>query len=248
MRDNLIKKVITNNDIKLEYYVNNEVNDQSSLIISMGVWEPASRALPLISRLTGRHCIALSYRGRGGSSTPISGFDWKHHASDLASILENEPTNKPVFLGFSKGVSYMLGYISSKGEKPKGIIIIDYPAIHSKAEKGYAEFWNKTQYNGLKLGDYISLNTLQGIESDSSFKDFYEDLSKVNCPIWVFRGTDTKSHIPSNLTDADILKYKTSIKNLNIIDFNYSGHMILDEELGKASANINHILTIADGD
>lgn len=62
MGDNLIKKVITNNDIKLEYYVNNEVNDQSSLIISMGVWDPASRALPLISRLTGRHCIALSYR------------------------------------------------------------------------------------------------------------------------------------------------------------------------------------------
>lgn len=47
------------------------------------------------------------------------------------------------------------------------------------------------------------------------------------------------SMIPSNLTEDDILKYKDSVKKLEIIDFNYSGHMILDEELGKASDHIN---------
>lgn len=248
MEGKLIKKTIDNNGIEIEYYVNNQVNDKSTLIISMGVWEPATRALPLMSRLIGRHCIVLSYRGRGKSSTPTSGFDWQHHSSDLSSVLQNEPTNKPVFLGFSKGVSYMLGYLSSNLIEPNGIIIIDYPAIHSKAEKGYAQFWSTTEYNGFKMGNYISMHALEGIESESSYKEFYQELSKVKCPVWIFRGTNSKSYIPSNLTDVDVINYKSSIKELEIIDFNYSGHMILDEELGKACKHINRILNIVDAD
>lgn len=246
MKETLIKKTIDNNGTELEYYVNNQVNDKSTLIISLGIWEPATRALSLISRLIERHCIVVSYRGRGKSSTPTSGFDWQHHSSDLSSVLQNEPTNKPVFLGFSKGVSYMLGYLSFNLNKPKGIIIIDYPAMHSKAPKGYAQFWSTTEYNGFKMGNYITMRALEGIERESSYKEFYQELSKIKCPVWIFRGTDSKSHIPSNLTDIDIINYKSSIKNLEIINFNYSGHMILDEELGKACKHINRILNIVD--
>lgn len=248
MEGSLIKKTINNSDIEIEYYVSNKANNRATLIVSMGVWEPASRALPLITRLTGRHCIAISYRGRGGSSTPKSGFDWRQHASDLACVLDNEPINKPIFLGFSKGVSYMLGYLAANLELARGIIIIDYPAIHTKAEKGYSEFWSNMIYNGLKLKDYITTYALEGIENESTHKEFYLDFSKMKCPVWVFRGTDTESNIPSNLTNDDILKYKSSIKELEIIDFNRSGHMILDEELSKACSHIRRILNEVDAD
>lgn len=242
MEGSLTKKIINNNGIEIEYYVSNQVNDKTTLVLSMGIWEPASRALPLITRLTGRHCIVLSYRGRGGSSTPKSGFDWNHHASDLACVLENESVNKPVFLGFSKGVSYMLGYLSSNMKRVHGIIIIDYPAVHTKSEKGYAELWNNMVYNGVRLGNYINVHALEGIENESTYRSFYQDLSKMTCPVWVFRGTSSEADIPSNLTDEDILKYKSSVKELEIVDFKYSGHMILDEELGKACNYIKRIL------
>jgi hypothetical protein len=39
-----------------------------------------------------------------------------------------------------------------------------------------------------------------------------------------------------------IAKYESSVKELEIINFNDSGHMILDEELGKATRHINQIL------
>lgn len=242
MEKNIIRKTVDNNGIEIEYYMSNQVNSKSTLILSMGIWEPAVRALPLIARLTGRHCIVLSYRGRGGSSTPKSGFDWKHHMSDLACVLKNEPVNRPVFLGFSKGVSYMLGYLSANLELAHGIIIIDYPAIHSKLEKGYAEFWGNMIYNGFKLDNYVDSQTLEGIENESTYKEFYSIFNEINCPVWVFRGTDSESDIPSNLIDDDILKYKSSIKKLDIVDFIYSGHMILDEELGKAASYIGRIL------
>lgn len=246
MDGNFIKKTVNNNGTEIEYYVSNQVNDKATLILSMGIWEPAFRAFPLIARLIGRHCIILSYRGRGGSNTPNSGFDWHHHASDLSCVLENEPINKPVFLGFSKGVSYMLGYLSANPKLAQGVIIIDYPAIHSKAEKGYAEFWNNMIYNGFRLSNYITTHTLEGIETESTYKEFYTELSKMNCPLWIFRGTDSLSDIPSNLVDDDILKYRASLKNLEIVDFSYSGHMILDEELGKAYKHISHILNNID--
>jgi pimeloyl-ACP methyl ester carboxylesterase len=246
MEERLVRKTIDNNGIEIEYFVNNQVSDKSTLIISMGVWEPAARALPLISRLLGRHCIVLSYRGRGKSSTPLSGFNWHHHASDLNAVLQNEPANKPVFLAFSKGVSYMLGYLSPNPNEPHGIIIIDYPAIHSRAEEGYAQFWSTTEYNGFKMGNYVTMRALKGIETESSYREFYQELSETRCPVWLFRGTDSNSQIPSNLTDADVANYKSSIKDLRVIDFKHSGHMILDEELGKACKYIRDMLEIVD--
>lgn len=242
MEETIIKKTVNNNGIKIQYYMSNQSNEKSSLILSMGIWEPASRALPLISRLLGRHCIAISYRGRSGSSTPKSGFDWSDHISDIDCVLKNEQINKPVFLGFSKGVSYMLGYLSMNIEIAHGIIIIDYPAIHSKLEQGAAKFWGNMLYNGFKLSNHIDIQALKCIELESTYKEFYDDLRKISCPVWLFIGTDTESNIPSNLTYEDLLNYKSSIKELEIIEFNYSGHMILDEELGKAVDYIKSIL------
>ena len=110
MKEDLVKKFVLNDGNKIEYYVSNQVNDKPTLVISMVIWEPAIRAVPLISRLTGIHCIALSYRGRGGSSTPKSGFDWHHHVCDIKCVLQNEPINKPVFLGFSKAYPICLAF------------------------------------------------------------------------------------------------------------------------------------------
>lgn len=244
----LQKKTVDNNGIEIEYYVSNQVNENATLIISMGIWEPADRAFPLITRLTGRHCIVLSYRGRGGSSTPESGFNWSDHMTDLTCVLRNESVNKPVFLGFSKGVSYMLGYLSANLKIAKGIIIIDYPALHSKLEKGAARFWSNMIYNGHRLDSYINVHALEGIELESTYEEFYDIFQKMLCPVWVFRGTDINSAVPSNLTDEDISKYKSSVKELVIVDFEESGHMILDEELGKATRYVKQILTWIDGE
>jgi len=246
MEGNFTRKIVNNNGIEIEYYISNRINDKATLILSMGIWEPAIRAFSLMARLTGRHCIVLSYRGRGSSSTPKSGFDWKHHAADLACVLRNEQTNKPVFLGFSKGVSYMLGYLSENPNIANGIIIIDYPAIHSKLENGAAQFWGNMIYNGYRLDNYVDIHALEGTEHESTYKDFYHNLKEMHCPVWLFRGTDIESDIPSNLSDEDILKYKDSVEDLEIINFKDSGHMILDEELGKAARYIKKMLVMID--
>lgn len=125
--------------------------------------------------------------------------------TDLACVLQNESINKPVFLGFSKGVSYMLGYLSANLKMANGISIIDYPVTHSKLEKGAAKYWGSMIYNGYRLDSYVNAHALEGIELESTYKEFYDIFPQMNCPVWLFRGTDKDSAIPTNLTDEDIL-------------------------------------------
>lgn len=248
MEGSLTRKAVSNGGTEIEYYVSNEVGKQASLVVSMGVWEPATRALPLITRLAGRHCIALSYRGRGGSASPESGYDWPDHASDLAAVLTNEPLSRPVFLGFSKGVSYMLGYLSTHPEQARGVIIVDHPAVHIRPDDGYANYWAERRYNGLRLGDYISGRALAGIERESTQRDFYSDLTRLACPVWLFRGTCATADIPSGITDDDVVRFRASVRHLEVIDFELSGHMIFDEELGKAVCEVGRALANVDAD
>ena len=57
-----------------------------SLLVVGGLWEPAERAIPLLSGVPG-HVVALSLRGRGLSSTPASGYGLGDHLSDIAAIV-----------------------------------------------------------------------------------------------------------------------------------------------------------------
>lgn len=51
MEGNFTRKIANNNGNEIEYYVSNQVSDKATLIISMGIWEPATRVFPPIYRM-----------------------------------------------------------------------------------------------------------------------------------------------------------------------------------------------------
>ena len=233
---------INNRKLLLEYYSNNIHTAKSPVIISMGNWEPAFRGFPLMNSIHDRRCVVISYRGRGNSSTPKKGWDWKNHANDLELLVKKEKIEQPVFIAFSKGVSYTLGYLERRPEIASGVILIDYPAIHASAEKGYAKFWYTMKYREFHLKDHIRLKALQGIENESTEKTFYGTIKKLECPIEVFVGRNSSSERPSNISDKDIENYRKANKRITFKYFYESGHMILDEELDKACKEISVFL------
>jgi hypothetical protein len=226
----------------IEYYSNEVKSNKTPVIISMGNWEPAFRGLPLLNTINDRLCIVLSYRGRGRSFAPQKGWDWKDHTKDLELLFENEKLGNVVFIAFSKGVSYTLGFLENKTEIVKGLILIDYPAIHTVANDGYADFWYEMYYNGFYLKDHIKRVALVGIEKESTEKEFYDTIKTLKCPITVFLGRDQKSERPSNINADDINKLKAANAEIKFINFEKSGHMILDEEFEKASTEIRIFL------
>ncbi len=236
------QKWAVNGGNRLEYLTNGRKTGKLPFVMSMGIWEPAARAGKVLEALDDRLALALSYRGRGGSEAPESGYDWRDHASDLEAVMRAEAIEAAVFLGFSKGVSYLLGYLKQNLHKAKGLILVDFPAIHAAAEKGYADFWDSRVYQGKRLGDFIQRRALEGIESESTYTEFYDLIAAAACPIAVFRGMKAEAAIPSNLTDSDMQRYLQANPGVESVDFTDSGHMLFDDEGEKLLCSIRAFL------
>ncbi|MRN55172.1 hypothetical protein GJB61_19510 [Paenibacillus sp. LC-T2] len=52
-------------------------------------------------------------------------------------------------------------------------------------------------------------------------------------PVALFVGRNAVAKIPSDISEETLKIYKESIPELNVIEFQYSGHMIPDEEQQK---------------
>ncbi|HEX7713367.1 MAG TPA: alpha/beta hydrolase [Bacillota bacterium] len=227
----------------IEYYKKEADRNKIPVVLSMGNWEPALRGFPLLNQIEDRTSVVLSYRGRGRSGSPDQGYDWKDHSHDLEAVVEDCGFDKCIFIAFSKGVSYTLGYLESNPEKACGLLLIDYPAIHCESIKGYAEFWYNRTYKDFRLKDYVTRKALDGIERESTYRDFYPLIASIKCPVTLFVGRDDQAPIRSNVEIEDVEKYQKANPNIRIIEFTQSGHMILDDEPDKAYREVKKFLS-----
>jgi pimeloyl-ACP methyl ester carboxylesterase len=242
----VVNKTYSEN-VKIHFVEKNfEKNNGLSLVFSPGVWEPAERAIPLFEGLD-CHCVSVSYRGRGKSDTPAAGYDLEHHVSDFKAVVDALNIDTFVLAAFSRGVGYACGYLDKYPEKVKGLIIVDHAPIHVKPWPGYAEYWKNLIYMGKLLINYMRPEALDGLQREARQVEFWDLLSRLTIPVVVLRGTSKKSNIPSELTEEDIIRYRQYVNNYCEIDFDYSGHMIVDEELGKYRSVVNEFIgSIAD--
>lgn len=239
--------VTTKDNVQIEYFSKDIQSELPPFIMSMGIWEDATRGFSFVEDIADRDAIVLSYRGRGGSDSPESGYDWMEHVLDIEAVLEDYKSrtghNKFVFGSFSKGTSYMLGYVTQSVEKVAGVLILDYPAVHIKAPEGYAEFWYGMSYQGIALRDRITKIALDGLERESTEQMFFEDMKALSCPITLWVARDTSAKIPSNIDEEALQLYKETLPSIQIVDFYNSGHMIMDDELEKAKKELATFLS-----
>ncbi len=220
---------------------------QLSLVASLGIWESAERAIPLFDILQ-RHCIALSYRGRGKSDTPLTGYDLQDHVGDLAAVVENERLDRFCLLAFSRGVPYAIGYTLDHLDKVAGLILADQPPIQNKWPQGNAEFWKNLVYRGKRVTDFIRPAALDRIEQEAQRIELWDQLPRIECPVLILRGLATTQTIPSDLSEQDSLKYHRLLKNVQEVGFEHSGHMIPDDEPDKYADTVRRFLAKLDGE
>lgn len=203
-----------------------------SLLVIGGIWEPAERAIPVLSGLSS-HVVAFSFRGRGLSSTPESGYDLNGHLSDIDAVVRHCRFENYCVLGFSRGASYALGWSLEKQQNMLGLILVDQPPVHIKPGPGYVEFWSNFEYLGVPILNFMRAKALEGLERDADEVDFSSRLSQLHLPVTLFVGRDKESKIPSNISDEALQLYKREIPSCEIVEFLKSGHMIPDEEQQK---------------
>ncbi len=227
---------------RIEYFKFDGNRQNIPLVLSMGNWEPAFRGFRLLERINDRSRAVLSYRGRGGSESPESGYDWRDHAYDLEAVVDDCSFDKCIFVSFSKGVSYTLAYLENHPEKAAGIVLIDYPPIHCASEPGYADFWYTKIYKDFRLQDHVTEKTLKGIEVESTPKDFSPLIAQLPCPVTLFIGTDGNAPIGSNVSPGDLAALKIARPDIRIVEFPKSGHMILDDQPEEAARELKKFI------
>ncbi|MGE7822608.1 alpha/beta fold hydrolase [Paenibacillus sp. NPDC093718] len=96
-------------------------NEQTSLVVIPGLSESAEDYIAIMEKLSPRHIVIITLRGRGRSDSPASGYTLKDHISDIDAAIRHLELEHLVIMGYSRGVSYQLGYAVQnliRGVKP----------------------------------------------------------------------------------------------------------------------------------
>ncbi|MGX4600145.1 alpha/beta fold hydrolase [Faecalimicrobium sp. JNUCC 81] len=235
---------VDNKGIKI-HYIDNELKDtnKTPLLICPGLSESCEDYINIIDALNDRRCVALSFRGRGKSDSPDKGYTLKDHVDDISSVVNELRLNNFCIMGYSRGVSYALGYSILNPNLLKGIIIGEYPAEHKKMPNGWAKESIKF-YNTHCESISITYEALKSIEKESDQVYFKEELNKINCPFLLLKGEQEETL----LSRKDILNYIEYLnsRSIRIESFDKAGHDIKCDDFIGLMKVINEFLESID--
>ncbi|CAM4480479.1 alpha/beta hydrolase [Paenibacillus tarimensis] len=100
----LLSKIIDNSGTKIHYLDSTHASDPAltPLVISPGLSETAEEYMDLLEFMLPRRSVVLSYRGRGKSDTPDTGYNLSEHITDLAAVIRDTGLTKHHIMGYSR--------------------------------------------------------------------------------------------------------------------------------------------------
>ncbi len=221
----IIEEKVTNDNIEIQYIKGlSEAKNSVPLIIIPGLTEGAEDYIEIMEKIN-HSCIAISLRGRGKSTSPLKGYALEDHISDIEAVINKESIEKCILYGFSRGTSYMLGFALRFPDKVKGIVIGDYPAVHTRLPEKWVEwFAGLAPWRGKATLDRMLKHALVGIQQESQEKEFWADLKAINCPVLIIGGKQAGAV----LTDEMISLYKKSMDHCEVVIFEDSNHNLYE--------------------
>ncbi len=222
---------INNNGVNIHVIDSNPIAKQElPFVIVPGLSESAEDYLLLMESLSPRRCVAISLRGRGKSDAPQTGYKLEDHISDIEAVVKYLELSDMILMGFSRGVSYALGYALANPQVMKGLILGDYPAYHSELPPEWVPFFSSLPpWRGKPLSERMKPHALKGLQKDSKLVLFWDKLHSIECPVIVIRGGKQGAV----LTEEDGARYLEHIPNANLVVFEESDHNIFEPTLDK---------------
>jgi len=229
-----------NNGVNIHYLDSGENSLLTPVLICPGLSETAAEYEELLAYLSPRRCIVLSFRGRGQSGTPESGYDLADHVSDIEAVVQSSGLNQFHLFAYSRGVSYALGYLQQHGGRIQSVILQDYPAQHKAMSEEWAEDYIHNYLIPYERTGHIRSEAVWGIQKESRQISFQYTISQ---PALVLRGLLEGSL----LDDEDVQQYTHMAKDIAVEGFQHSGHDIRTAERDKLFELIHTFLSRHDG-
>ncbi|MFB5673503.1 alpha/beta fold hydrolase [Paenibacillus terreus] len=215
---------VQSGDVKLHVLDSGDEASSSlcPVMVSPGLSETAEEYEEFMREILPRRTVVLSYRGRGQSATPDSGYGLKQHVSDLAAVIRERGLNRFHLFAYSRGVSYALGYASAHTEGIASLSLQDYPARHLAMPSGWAEDYVTNYLEPFGRTSNIRPAAVRAIGAESENHPFEIDFP---FPILVMRGTLEGSLLPDEELQAYLGSDQVTVQN-----FSRSGHDIRSVE------------------
>lgn len=214
-------KYVNNKDVRIHYYDSLEKSDEklTPLIVCPGLSETAEEYLDLLEAVFPRRCILLSFRGRGGSDTPESGYNLEEHVSDIESVVRDSGIESFHLFGYSRGVAYALGYARKYKEQIKSLILGDYPPEHRAMPKDWPDDYINNYLIPDNRAHLIRPAAVMGIQRESTPINLESFLPM---DVLLARGKLEDSLV----SDSDLNRYQNICVNLSIKEYPHSGHAL----------------------
>lgn len=224
---NLYETMVNNNEVLIHVTEAHRelLNEQVPLVIIPGLSESAEDYISIMEKLSPRHMVVITLRGRGQSESPESGYTLDDHISDIDAVIRHLGFRSFVLMGYSRGVSYQLGYAVRNPELIQGLIIGDYPAVHTQLPAGWVEFFaSLPPWRGKALYDRMNPQTLHALQRESTKLELWDELTRLTCPVLVIRGAKPNS----GLSLEAVEHYKTVLPQAQIVEFEQHDHNIFE--------------------
>lgn len=227
---NIIEGKAMSQDVAIHFITSSPVNtDKTPLLIIPGLTEAAEDYLEVMQQLD-RKCVVISLRGRGKSDSPLSGYTLEDHIQDIEAVVEKANLDEFILYGFSRGASYMFGYAVKHPHNIRGIMIGDYPAVHTKLPEGWVDFFvNLPPWLGKSTLERIQRHALEGLQRESVEKEFWKDLSSFDCPVFLLRGAQ-KGAV---MTNERLHFYQDALPSIEIVTFEDTGHNLFAPDINR---------------
>lgn len=232
-----------NGQVRIEYFDSLEGSDERlvPLIISPGLSETAEEYLDLLEAVLPRRSIVLSFRGRGKSDTPNSGYNLAEHVSDIEAVVKQTGVSSFHLFSYSRDVSYALGYVERHKEQILSLMIGDYPPEHRDMPHDWPEDYIHNYLIAYNRIDHIRPAAVWGIQRESTLLNL--DYLSLPMPVLVGRGK-----LPGSLIrDMDLDRYKKMCSDITIKEYVESGHDLKGPEKSLFYADVIDFLNKVEG-
>lgn len=205
-----------NHGVRLHYLVSASSDPSlTPVVLIPGAFGSAESYESEFAAFAPRRCVAISLRGRGQSDAPHSGYTIRHHATDIAAVVDHADLPRFTLMAYSVGVPYAIRYYTQGAPGLAGLILADYPARLPQFTTDWVE-----RVQRLLSPDIARPHVVDALKREASAVELWDELDGIRCPVLLLRGTQEGAL----LSAEHVEQYRRHLPQAEVVEFWESGH------------------------